>query len=281
MPPAALEGVDAVFHLAGEPVADGRWTASRKARILESRVEGTRAIVRGDPPRAAAPRRARQRVGRRLVRVARRRRPRRVLPPGEGFLADVCRLWEREALAAEELGVRVVARGTIGVVLARDGGAIAKMLPVFRAGLGGPLGNGRQWMPWAHVGDVVGLLVHAATTPSLRGPVNLCAPEPARQRDFARALARAVHRPGVVPTPAFALKLAFGEMAEVLLGSQRVVPRVAREAGYTSATPRSTARSTTSWARRAAEPSVGARLAVIVQPFARAIGPTLAPVARR
>ena len=236
VPPGALDGVDAVFHLAGESVADGRWTAARKARILESRVEGTRAIVE-------AIRRADQRppvlVSASAVGIYGSRGDDELdesSAPGDGFLAEVCRQWEREAMAAAELGVRVVTP-RIGVVLAANGGALGKMLPLFRAGLGGPIGSGKQWLAWAHVDDLVGLLVHAASTPSLAGPMNACAPEPVRQRDFAHSLARAVHRPGVLPTPALALKVAFGEMSEVLLGSQRVIPRVARESGFAYAHP--------------------------------------------
>jgi hypothetical protein len=231
LPAGALDGVDVVVHLAGESVADGRWSAERKARILESRALGTRAVV-------AAIRRAERRP-RVLVSASAvgyyGSRGDELLDegsaPGDGFLADVCRLWEREAMAAAELGVRVVTP-RLGVVLAPRGGALGKMLPAFRAGVGGPLGSGAQWMAWVHLDDAVGLLARAVEDEALSGPVNVCAPEPARQRDFARALGRALHRPAVIPTPAIALKLAFGEMSEVLLGSQRAVPRAALAAGH-------------------------------------------------
>ena len=231
VPAGALDGVDAVFHLAGEPVAEGRWTDRRKARILESRVEGTRAVVAAI---RAADRRPTVLVNASAVGVYGSRGDELLdesSAAGDGFLADVCRLWEREAMAAADLGVRVVT-ARISVVLATDGGALGKMLPIFRAGLGGPIGSGAQWMPWAHVDDVVGLLLHAAATPAITGPLDVCAPDPVRQRDFARALARAVHRPGFLPTPALALRVAFGEMSSVLLGSQRAIPRIARETGY-------------------------------------------------
>lgn len=231
VPPGALDGIDAVFHLAGEPIAEGRWTDARKSRIRESRVAGTRAIV--DAIRRAD-RRPLVLVSASAVGVYGSRGDEHLdegSAPGEGFLADVCRAWEREALAATELGVRVVV-ARLGVVLDPRGGALAKMLPLFRAGLGGPLGSGRQWMSWVHVDDVVGLLLHVATRPEVSGPVNVCAPEPVRQRDFAHALAHSLHRPGIVPTPALALRVAFGEMAEVLLDSQHVAPAVARSTGY-------------------------------------------------
>src|SRR5205823_2092849 len=146
--------------------------------------------------------------------------------PGAGFLADVCRAWEEEARRAEDLGLRVV-RLRLGVVLAADGGALARMLPPFRAFVGGPIGSGRQWMSWIHRDDVTGLVVAALTNDGYRGPVNATAPQPVTNREFARALGGTLARPVWLPTPAFALRLALGEMVEVLLTRQRVLPDVA------------------------------------------------------
>jgi hypothetical protein len=152
-------------------------------------------------------------------------------PVGEGFLAEVCRRWEAAALGATDLGVRTVAL-RIGVVLGPGGGAIAKMLLPFRACLGGPLGSGKQWMSWIHRDDVVGLVLAALAGDIYQGPVNATAPTPVRNRDFTRALARAVHRPAFMAVPEFALRFALGEMATMLLTGQRVVPAAATAAGY-------------------------------------------------
>ena len=156
--------------------------------------------------------------------------------PGEGFLADVCRAWEGEAAKARELGVRVVSLRT-GIVLSTAGGALAKMLPVFRAGLGGRLGDGKQWMPWIHIDDSVGLYRFSAATDELDGPVDAAAPEIVTNAAFTRALGAALHRPAVVPVPAFALRLALGEAASVVLASQRVAPARALEAGLSVRAP--------------------------------------------
>jgi uncharacterized protein (TIGR01777 family) len=151
--------------------------------------------------------------------------------PGQGFLPEVCLAWEREADRAASLGVRVV-KLRIGNVLAREGGALARMLPPFRAGVGGPLGSGRQWMSWIHIDDVVGLMRHALEHAAMEGPVNATAPLPVINAEFVRMLGKSLHRPAIVPAPAFALRLLFGEMSEVLLGSQRVLPAAADAAHY-------------------------------------------------
>jgi uncharacterized protein (TIGR01777 family) len=151
--------------------------------------------------------------------------------PGGGFLADLCVEWEAEAARAEALGLRRVSL-RFGVVLSRRGGALALLAPIFRLGLGGRLGSGRQWMPWIHVDDAAGLALRAADDASLRGPVNAVAPEAVRNADFTRAVARAVHRPAWLPVPAFPVRLALGEIAGELLGSRRVLPVRARAAGY-------------------------------------------------
>jgi uncharacterized protein (TIGR01777 family) len=231
-PPAtAFEHVDAMVHLAGESVAAGRWTTERKRRIRESRVLGTRHLVAG---LAAAPSRPRVLVCASAVGYYGDRGDELLdefSAPGQGFLSEVCQAWETEALGGEALGIRVVLV-RIGVVLARDGGALAKLLPPFRLGAGGRLGGGRQWMPWIHVDDLVGLVAHAAASNEVRGAMNAVAPQPARNADFARALGRALHRPALLPVPGLALRLLLGEMSEVLTASQRVVPKVAERTGY-------------------------------------------------
>jgi uncharacterized protein (TIGR01777 family) len=229
--PVDLEGVEAVFHLAGEPVAEGRWSDEKKRRIRDSRVDGTRAIVQSI---AQAERKPRVLVCASAVGYYGSRGDELLTEasaPGEGFLPDVCRAWEDEARGAEAHGVRVVSV-RIGVVLAREGGALPRMLPVFRAGLAGKLGSGTQWMPWIHVEDVIGLFLHAATNATVEGPMNAAAPELVTNRTFTKALARALHRPAIFAAPRALLGLALGETASVVLASQRVVPERALETGY-------------------------------------------------
>lgn len=228
---SAFDGVDVVFHLAGEPVAEGRWTEEKKRRLLESRTLVTRALV--DSMRKS-PRRPRVLVNASAVGIYGSRGDEVLTEdsaPGTGFLADVCKAWEAEAAAATELGIRVVCVRT-GIVLARDGGALARMLPLFKAGVAGPLASGKQWMPWLHIDDAVGLLRHAASTDALHGPMNACAPEPATNRDFTRTLGAVVSRPTIFPVPRIALRVAFGETADVVLASQRAVPKRALATGY-------------------------------------------------
>ena len=230
-PPAeAFDGVDAVFHLAGESVAEGRWTAAQKRRIRESGVIGTRHLVEGI---AKAEPRPRVLVSASAVGYYGDRGDEELTetsPPADDFLAEVCIAWEKEALAAEEAGVRVALART-GIVLG-DGGALAKMLTPFRLGAGGPLGNGKQWMPWIHVADMARLYLHAATTESIRGPMNAVAPNPVRNSEFTKALGRALHRPAFMPAPYLGLRLLFGEFAKVLFASQRVLPKVALDTGF-------------------------------------------------
>ena len=230
-PPAeAFAGVDVVFHLAGESVAEGRWTAAQKARIRDSRVIGTRHLVAGI---AAAEPRPRVLVSASAVGYYGDRGDEELTeasPPGSDFLADVCLAWEREATAAERFGARVVLART-GIVLGR-GGALAKMLTPFKLGAGGPLGNGRQWMPWIHVADLARLYVHAAGTSSIQGAMNAVGPHPVRNAEFTKALGRALHRPAFMPAPYLGLRLVFGEFAKVLFASQRVIPQVALDSGF-------------------------------------------------
>ncbi|EPX55309.1 Cell division inhibitor [Cystobacter fuscus DSM 2262] len=228
--PEALAGAEAVVHLAGEPVAQ-RWTAAARQRIQDSRVVGTRLLV--EALRTAGT--VRHFVSASAIGYYGADRGEEPLTetgaPGDDFLAWVCRGWEAEALEAEHAGIRtVVAR--IGVVLHPSGGALGTMLPLFRLGLGGRMGSGRQYLSWVHLEDAVGLLHHALEREDLRGPMNVTAPEPVTNARFAQALGAALGRPALVPVPAFALKLALGDMSVTALGGQRVLPERARETGY-------------------------------------------------
>lgn len=231
-PPAdAFHGIEAVFHLAGEPVADGRWTAAKKQRIMESRKIGTANLVKtleqlSERPRVLVSASAVGYYGDRGDEMLDER-----APPGSDFLARVCLEWEQAAQHAASLGVRVV-NPRIGIVLGAGGGALGKMLLPFKLGLGGRLASGKQWMPWIHLDDLIGVFLHAASRSELSGPVNAVAPNPATNGEFTRTLAAALHRPAFLPAPGPLLKLAVGEFAEVLLASQRVVPRVAEQTGY-------------------------------------------------
>ena len=229
-PIASLDGVDVVFNFAGESVAGGRWTAQRKERIRSSRIVGTRNLVDGiesqkKRPRVLVSASAVGYYGSRGDEVLQES-----AAPGSDFLAEVCQAWEAEAQRAAQCGVRVVTP-RIGLVLGKGGGALARMLTPFKLGLGGRLGSGRHWMPWIHLDDLVGIFLHAAKS-GISGPMNAVGPSPVTNREFTRALAAALHRPAVFPIPAFALRVMFGELASVLLASQRVVPHVAVSAGY-------------------------------------------------
>ena len=231
LPGEALEGVDVVYHLAGESVAEGRWTAAQKARIRDSRVIGTRNLVQGIKQ---VERKPRVLVSASAVGYYGNRSDQELTesaPPADDFLADVCVAWEREAMAAERYGVRTVTART-GIVLGAGGGALAKMLTPFKLGAGGPLGNGKQWMPWVHVADLARLYVHAADTASISGPMNAVAPNPVRNSEFTKALGRQLHRPAFMPAPYIGLRLLFGEFAQVLFASQRVIPKVALDTGF-------------------------------------------------
>ncbi len=230
--PDFFAGVDTVFHLAGESVFHGRWTAAKKERIRSSRVDGTRRLVDAI---AAAGKRPSTLICASAIGYYGSRGNELLTESsaaGDDFLARVCMSWEREAMRAEEFGVRVACIRT-GVVLGRDGGALGQMLLPFRLGLGGRLGSGNQWMSWIHIEDLVGIMLHAAGHSHIHGAVNGVAPEPVTNRDFTQALATAVHRPAVLPVPACILRLAIGEFAAVLLASQRVAPEKICKVGYT------------------------------------------------
>ncbi len=230
-PPTAVENSSALIHLLGEPIAQ-RWSDEAKRKIHDSRVLGTRMLSSG------------------LATLSKERRPRTLVSQsatgyygprdderldeqaaaGEDFLAQVTTAWEREALGAPA-GTRVVLTRT-GVVLAPRGGALAKMLPPFKLGLGGPVAGGRQYVPWIHLDDVIGALLHCLDDDRATGAVNLTAPEPVTNAELSRTLGRVLHRAAVLPVPAAALRLMYGEMASIVLTGQRAVPRRLIELGY-------------------------------------------------
>jgi uncharacterized protein len=229
-PVAALSGRDGVIHLAGEPVAQ-RWTEAAQRRIHETRELGTRNLVEG--LRAAEPR-PRALVSASGVDYYGPTGDEPITedaPPGDGFLPQVCAAWEREALAAAGLGVRVVCLRT-AIVLDRQAGALRKMLPFFRLGIGGPVAGGRQYLAWIHADDIVGLYLAALDDESWNGPVNAAAPDPPTNREFSRALGRALRRPAIAPIPAFAVRVLYGDMAEIVTAGHRIVPARALERGY-------------------------------------------------
>jgi uncharacterized protein (TIGR01777 family) len=227
-----LEGCDAVVHLAGENVGAGRWTAARKAAIRDSRVKGTRLLCDAlaglaRPPKTLVCASAVGYYGDRGEEVLTEESP-----PGAGFLPGVCREWEAASAAAARKGIRVVAL-RIGMVLSPKGGALARMLPLFRAGLGGVLGSGKQYVSWVALDDLTGIVLHALSREELRGPVNAVTPRPVTNRELTEALGKVLSRPTLLPVPSFALRLAVGEMADaLLLSSTRVSPRRLEETGY-------------------------------------------------
>jgi hypothetical protein len=230
--PERLEGVGAIVHLAGENIAGGRWSERRKERIRRSRVDATRKLIASlaslkRPPLvflcASASGYYGDRGAEQLDEGA---------AAGSGFLAEVCVAWEEAAASAASLGARVASL-RFGTVLSARGGALAKMLPLFRLGLGGRLGNGEQYFPWLAIDDVCGAILHVLDDASLAGAINLTAPEAVTNAQFTRALGRVLGRPTLVPAPAWALRLALGGLAdEALLASTRVVPRRLEESGF-------------------------------------------------
>jgi uncharacterized protein (TIGR01777 family) len=232
---ALLEPGTAIVNLAGEPIAAGRWTAERKRRIRASRVEAgeavsaavRQAVAAGCPPSVLVQASAVGYYGDGGAEPLAEDHP-----PGHDFLAEACVAWEAATAPVEELGVR---RATVrtGVVLDPTGGALARMLPPFRLGVGGPLGSGRQWLPWIHHADETGAILFLLESAGARGIFNLCAPQPVTSAEFARALGRQLHRPSFLAAPAAALRVALGEMAGALLIGQRALPRRLLAAGYT------------------------------------------------
>jgi uncharacterized protein (TIGR01777 family) len=229
---AALEGVDAVVHLAGENIAAGRWTPARRARILESRVAGTRLLAEtlaglSSRPRVLVSASAVGFYGDTGAQVVDEG-----AASGDGFLAEVCRAWEDSAASARDAGIRVV-HPRLGIVLSAAGGVLARLAPIFRAGLGGPVGSGAQQMSWISSDDALDVLLSCLCDDALSGPVNAVAPEPVTNAGFGRALGRVLGRPAFAPLPAAAVRLAFGEMGEeLLLRGQGVRPARLQDAGF-------------------------------------------------
>jgi uncharacterized protein len=227
-----IEGFDAVVHLAGESIAEGRWTEEKKKRIRESRVKGTRLL--GDAL-ANLSQRPGVLVSASAIGYYGNRGDETVTEasaPGNDFLSEVCVEWEKATDLAKEKGIRTV-NARFGIILDKDGGALKKMLPPFKMGLGGRIGDGKQWMSWIGLDDVVGAIKFALTNDALQGPVNFVAPNPVRNAEFTKTLGRVLSRPTLFPIPAFGVRLAFGEMADaLLLSSQRVEPKSLTEANY-------------------------------------------------
>jgi uncharacterized protein len=233
----AAVGADAVVNLGGASVAEGRWTSKRKKQLRTSRVDNTRALVNALAKMAARPRvlisaSAVGYYGNRGDEMLREESG-----PGNDFLGELAKDWEAEAHKAQALGIRVVL-SRFGVILAKNGGALPTMARPFRLGVGGRLGSGQQWMSWITLVDVVAILRLALENEGMRGAVNVVSAEPVRNADFTKALAKALHRPALFPAPAFALRLALGEMADaLLLSSQRVVPEKLDKLGYRFVNP--------------------------------------------
>lgn len=230
VPVEAIEGAGAVIHLAGEPVSQ-RWNDEVKRRIRDSRVHGTRAIVEAIAKAAHKPSvlvsgsavgyygdRANETLDEHSA-------------PGQGFIPQVSIDWEREALEAERYGVRTCLLRT-GIVLHHSGGALQSMIPPFKMFVGGPIGDGKQWMSWIHRDDLVDMILWAMHTDSVQGPINGVAPEPCTGKEFAKCLGEALSRPAIFPVPAFVIRLLFGEMSQIMLSSQKILPRVPQDQGF-------------------------------------------------
>ncbi len=229
-PVAAIQSAQAIVHLAGETVA-GRWTKDKKKAIRESRIVGTQHLVEAIGDAKSKPGVL---VCASAVGYYGNRGEAELTEdsgPGDDFLAELCQAWEAEAKRAEELGVRVVMLRT-GVVLGLGGGALQQMLLPFKMGLGGPVGNGQQWMPWVSLDDVIGIILHAIGVTDVKGPVNVTAPNPVRNSEFTKTLGKVLHRPAFLPVPPFVLKVLLGEFADVLLASQRILPTRIQQWGY-------------------------------------------------
>lgn len=234
---AGADGADAVVHLAGVSIADGRWNEARKRALRDSRVAGTHNLIGAlnelkRPPQIFIAASAIGFYGSRgdeeLTESS---------STGSDFLAQLCQDWELESARAAEFGARVAIL-RFGVVLAKNGGALPRIALPFRLGAGGPIGSGRQWMSWIALEDATGIVAHVLSNATMTGPFNVVAPQPVRNADFGKALGRVLHRPAIFPTPGFVLRLALGEMADaLLLSSQRVLPRRIEESGYRFAQP--------------------------------------------
>jgi len=232
-PAGELEGIDALVHLAGEPLVSLRWTRSKKERILRSREEGTRLVARGiarmeRPPAVVISASAVGYYGDRGSETLTEE-----TGAGEGFLSEVCQRWEGALQPVQDAGIRAVFLRT-GFVLARQGGALKALLPPFRLGVGGRLGKGDHFLPWIDLQDEVGLIVHALGTPTVEGPMNATGPRPVTNAEFTEVLGKVLRRPTILPVPASLIRLGLGEMGkELLLSGQRAIPKKALNTGYT------------------------------------------------
>lgn len=224
MPPAeSLQGVDGIIHLMGEGIADKRWDENQKKKIYDSRIESTRSLIEAIKNQSVKPKVL---VSTSAVGIYGDRGDEVITEESStanDFLAKVCKDWEAEANRAADLGLRVAIIRT-GVVLGKNGGALKKMLPIFKLGGGGPVGSGKQYMSWIHIDDLAGMYIEAIKNPAIVGPHNATAPNPARSKEFAKVLGKTLNRPAFAPAPAFALKMVFGEMSQVLLDGQKVMP---------------------------------------------------------
>lgn len=224
LPPSeSLNGVDGIIHLMGEGIADKRWDESQKKKIYDSRIVSTNKLIEAIRNQSVKPKVF---VSTSAVGIYGDRGDEVITEDSStasDFLANVCKDWEKEANKASELGLRVAIIRT-GVVLGKNGGALSKMLPIFKLGGGGPVGSGKQFMSWIHVDDLAGMYLEALKNSKVVGPHNATAPYPATSKDFAKVLGKTLHRPAFAPAPAFALKIVFGEMSQVLLDGQKVLP---------------------------------------------------------
>lgn len=227
---AAVDGCDAVIHLAGESIAARRWTRRQKQRLVESRVDSTRQILAAVEASRSRPSALLSASATGYYGARGEEELDESAKPGSDFLAELCVAWEREAQRGETLGMRVVSL-RFGVVLSAEGGALAQMLPPFRLGLGGPLGPSDRWFPWIHEADARGLLLHALAG-THAGPLNAVAPDAVRMGEFAATLGRVLKRPALLPLPLPLVRIGVGEVADHLVPGQRVIPRVAQESGY-------------------------------------------------
>lgn len=232
-----LRDCDAVVHLAGENIGGKRWSEAFKKALYDSRIDGTRNVVGALPGTNVKTFVCANGIDWYPPDESDRPYAEDHEPPASGFMADICRDWQREALVAESHGARTVVLRT-GMILGAHGGILEPMIKAFKLMVGGPLGSGRQWFSWMHLDDCVGSVLHALDRDAVRGPLNQVAPGAVRQKDFAKALGRALKRPAVLPTPRFALKLALGELGELATHGRRVVPAKLEQTGYQFRYPR-------------------------------------------
>jgi uncharacterized protein (TIGR01777 family) len=232
-----VEGTDGIVNLAGESIAARRWSTAQKERISASRIESTRAIADAIEMMGSKPKVLINASGVGYYGDVKTGDVTEDSPGGNDFFAELCRRWEAEAQRAREFGVRVVNLRT-GVVLHSSGGALTRFLLPFKLFVGGPLGNGYQWLSWIHREDALRAILFALENPSLTGPLNITAPEPVTMREFCRSLGKALRRPSWIPVPEFALRIALGEMADVVLKGQRAIPKKLLDAGFTFQFPR-------------------------------------------